>query len=185
MESFETDAIWPATDLDSQLIREVYSRFGLAMYMAQVLEHGMVNALLVLRLLPTRRDHADQRSWDEACQRFYDSELAKTFGNMVRALEAAEALPNDLMVRLRKAKVRRDYLAHRFFREHDLAFMTQAGRLKMIAECEDLVELFQTLDRDLEAVLAPLRVRFGITPEWIEYQVRLMEVEARKAAGGD
>jgi hypothetical protein len=182
VKGFEPGAIWPADDPKSVQIREVYSRFGLAMYMAQVLEHGMVNALLVLRLLPTMQDYADRRSWDEAFERFYDAELAKTYGNMVRALEDA-ALPSDMLDRLRAAKSERDHLAHRFFREHDLDFMTLSGRTKMIAECEDLVELFQTLDRDLEAVVEPERNRFGITPEWIDEHVRLMEAEARSAAG--
>lgn len=152
------------------------------MYMAQVLEHGMVNALLVLRLLPTMREHADRTSWDDAFVRFYDAELAKTFGNMVRALEGA-AVPSDMLDRLRAAKVHRDHLAHRFFRAHDLDFMTQPGRRKMIAECEDLVELFGSLDNDLEALVVPQRTRFGITPEWIEEHVRLMEREAQEAGG--
>ncbi|MBA4163267.1 MAG: hypothetical protein C0510_01335 [Erythrobacter sp.] len=182
MEDFEPGAIWPADDPDSEQIREVYSRFGLAMYMAQVLEHGMVNALLVLRVLPTMKEHADRTSWDDAFERFYDAELAKTFGNMVRALEDA-AVPKDMLDRLRAAKVHRDHLAHRFFREHDLDFMTRAGRTKMIAECEDLVELFRWLDRDLEALVGPQLTRFGITPEWIEKHARLIEREARLAPG--
>lgn len=182
MVPFEPGDIWPAEDPDSVQIREVYSRFGLAMYMAQVLEHGMVNALLVLRLLPTMREHADRTSWDEAFDRFYDAELAKTFGNIVRALESA-AIPPDMLDRLRAAKVHRDRLAHRFFREHDLDFMTRAGRTKMIAECEDLVELFGSLDKDLDALVAPERTRVGITPEWIEEHVELMEREAQEAAG--
>ena len=182
MEGFDPGAIWPADDPKSVQIREVYSRFGLAMYMAQVLEHGMVNALLVLRLLPTMREHADRTSWDDAFVSFYDSELAKTFGNMVKALEGAE-VPSDMLDRLRAAKVHRDHLAHRFFREHDLDFMTQPGRTKMIAECEDLIELFGSLDKDLEALVAPQRSRYGITPEWIAEHVELMEREAREAAG--
>lgn len=185
MKGFEPGAIWPADDPKSVQMREVYSRFGLAMYMAQVLEHGMVNALLVLRLLPAMRDYADRTSWDEAFERFYDAELSNTFGTMVKALENTRSLPEPLLVRLRAAKSERDHLAHRFFREHDLDFMTQSGRTKMIAECEYRVELFQTLDRDLEAVVEPERNRFGITPEWIEEHVRLMEAEARSAAGED
>lgn len=183
MDGFEPGAMWPANDPDSELIREVYSRFGLAMYMAQILEHGMVNALLVLRLLPTMRDHADRTSWDDAFDHFYDTELAKTFGNMIKALDEAETLSDEFIVRLRGAKVYRDHLVHRFFREHDLDFLTRSGRTKMIAECEDLVGLFQTLDQDLEALVAPQRTRFGITPEWIDKHVRCMEADARKAAG--
>ncbi len=178
MDGYEPGAIWPAPDFDSVQVREVYSRYGLAMFMAQVLEHGMVNTLLVLRLLPTMKDHANRSSWDEAFEHFYDAELAKTFGNMVRALEQTGAFSPDLVERLRAAKVHRDHLAHRFFREHDADFMSRSGRTRMIAECEELIELFQGIDREVEGIVAPQRAKFGITPEWIEKHVALMEAEA-------
>ncbi len=183
MKGYEPGAIWPAPDFDNEQVREVYSRFGLAMFMAQVLEHGIVNALLVLRFLPTMKDHADRSSWEEAFERFYDAELARTFGNMVRALEQTGVLSPDLVERLRAAKVHRDRLAHRFFREHDTDFMTRSGRTKMIAECEELIELFQGIDREVEGIVAPQRTRFGITPEWIDEHVALMEAEAQAQGG--
>lgn len=184
MDGYEPGTIWPAIDADEVQIREVYSRFGLAMFTAQVLEHGLVNALLVLRLLPTMADFANQMSWDAAFDRFYDRELAKTFGNMIRALEETEAISVGLSRRLRAAKERRDFLAHRFFREHDIDFMSGSGRTLMIAECEGLIELFQSLDREVEAVVAPQRLRFGITPDWIAKHVAQMEAEALAGSGG-
>lgn len=179
MDGYEPGTIWPASDFDNAQVREVYSRYGLAMFMAQVLEHGMVNALLVLRFLPTMKDYADRSSWDEAFEHFYDAELAKTFGNMVRALEQTGAFSPHLIKRLRDTKTHRDRLAHRFFREHDTDFMTRLGRTKMIAECEELIELFRSIDREVEGIVAPQQRRFGITPEWIEEHVALMEAEAR------
>lgn len=184
MNGYEPGAIWPTFDYDDVQVREVYSRYGLAMFMAQVLEHGMVNALIVLRLLPTLREHAHRSSWDEAFGRFYDAELAKTFGNMVRALEQTDAFSPDLLGRLRSAKVQRDHLAHRFFREHDLDFMTRPGREKMIVECDKLIELFKGIDREVEAIVSPQRSRFGITPEWIDEHVALMEAQAQRMTQG-
>lgn len=160
-------AIWPADDEESVQIREVYSRYGLAMYQAQVLEHGMVNAVIVARMLPTMHGHPDRVAWEEAFDRAYDTELAKTFGNMLHAL-AAVGLPDDLMDKLRIAKVERDRLAHRFFREHDEAFLGRSGRTAMIAECERAIEAFAAVDADLEEFMRPQRERHGITAEWVE-----------------
>jgi hypothetical protein len=36
-------------------VKEVYARFGLAVYWAQVLERGVVNALVIVDLIPSRR----------------------------------------------------------------------------------------------------------------------------------
>lgn len=167
VDGYSPGAIWTAEDDESVQIREVYSRYGLAMYQAQVLEHGMVNAVIVARLLPTMRAHPDRSAWESAFDQAYDTELAKTFGNMLRALGPLD-LPAELLERLREAKVQRDRLAHRFFREHDEDFLNRSGRTRMIVECEGAVELFSAIDRDLEEHMRPRREKHGITSEWIE-----------------
>lgn len=167
MDGYQPGAIWPADDADSIQIREVYSRYGLAMYQAQVLEHGMVNAVIIARMLPTMREHSDRSAWENAFDQAYDIELAKTFGNMLRALEPL-GLPAELIARLRAAKTERDHLAHRFFREHDEDFLGTTGRMRMIAECEAIIERFAEIDAELETVMQPLRERYGITAEWVE-----------------
>lgn len=178
MDAYPPGTIWRSTDPDDEQVREVYARYGLAMFQAQVLEHGMVNALLVLSLMPTIRTFKDRAAWEAAFDRFYDVELGRTFGNMLKRLETLDGFPPGLLAQLRAAKFQRDHLAHRFFREHDLDFMTSEGRTRMIAECEELIVLFQELDREVEAFAAPERERFGITAEWVNEHVRLMMVEA-------
>lgn len=127
----------------------------------------MVNAVIVARMLPTMHQHPDRSSWEDAFDLAYDLELAKTFGKMLRAL-APLALPDDLMNALRAAKVERDRLAHRFFREHDENFLGQTGRTRMIAECEETIERFAAIDEDLETFMRPQRERYGITKEWVQ-----------------
>jgi len=186
LDGYPRGAIWPTSDEDSVQIREVYSRFGLAMYQAQVLEHGMVNAVIIARMLPRMRDHSDRLAWEDAFDRAYDVELAKTFGNMLCALEALE-LPKELIDRLRVAKIERDRLAHRFFREHDEDFLGSTGRTVMIAECEDAIEMFTVIDADLEEHMRPQRERHGITTEWIEGRLAaaIVAAEARESPDGD
>lgn len=147
------------------------------MYQAQVLEHGMVNAVIVARMLPTMREHPDRSSWEVAFDRAYDAELAKTFGNMLRALESV-GLSCDLLTRLRTAKVERDRLAHRFFREHAENFLSRSGRTCMIAECEEAIESFGALDAELEELTRPRREQHGITAEWLD---RLLAVALEHA----
>lgn len=178
MDAFLPGEVWPAVEDDEVQIREVYSRYGLAMYQAQVLEHGMVNAVIVARMLRTMRRHLKRTTWEAAFDGAYEAELAKTFGNMLRALEPL-GLPAEFMARLRVAKVERDRLAHRFFREHDLNFLGPIGRTRMIAECEDAVELFTGIDRELEAMMAPQRERHGITAEWIAACMAEAQAKAR------
>ncbi|MCQ0989014.1 hypothetical protein [Jiella marina] len=178
MKGYPPGSIWPAGDTKSEQIREVYSRYGLAMYQAQVLEHGMVNAVIFARMLPTMREHKDRSAWEEAFDRAYDIELAKTFGNMLRALEPLGLHP-DLLGRLRTAKVERDRLAHSFFREHDEDFLNRSGRTRMIVECEDAIERFSAIDTELEEAMRPQREKYGITEEWVDRQLAAALEHAR------
>lgn len=153
-------------------------RYGLAMFHAQVLEHSMVNTLLVFVLMPTRQTHSDEATWYAAHDRFYDVELGKTFGKLLDGLAKIPDLPADLLERLRASKIDRDHLAHRFFREHDTDFMTSEGRTRMIAECEILIGRFREADRELESFADDERRKFAISQEWIEQKVAEMMAEA-------
>lgn len=179
MDGFPPGAIWPANDFDDVQVREVYSRYGLAMYMAQVLEHGMVNAVIVMRTLPTIQAHADETAWEATFDAAYETGLAHTYGNMLRQLVSLEGFPPNLLERLRAAKEDRDVLAHRFFRQNDLAFMSGNGRTSMIAWCEERVELFKALSDDIDAFLAPIQERHGITQAWIDKAMEALLAQGR------
>lgn len=175
MYGYPTGEIWPAEDAESVQIREVYSRYGLAMFKAQVLEHGIVNAIIIAIMLPTFHVSADRSAWEKAFEQAYDFELAKTFGNMLRALEPLD-LPASIMTRLGEAKHERDRLAHRFFREHHEDLLGRSGRTRMISECEAAIQLFSAVDAELEEYMRPAREQYGITNEWIELQAAAAEV---------
>ncbi len=173
-------SIWPANDFEQAQIREVFSRFGLAMYQSQVLEHGLVNALMVIQLLPTASDHLDRMAWEEALDEFYDEKFSKTFGNLMRYIEVSGRLPEDLLLQLREAKNDRDHLAHRFFREHVSDFTTTEGRRRMIAKCEQIIACFQSIDQRIEELISPIREEFGISEDIIESELIKFEAEAYK-----
>lgn len=179
MDELPPGSLWPASDFGSAQIREVYARYGLAMYMAQVLEHAMVNAVIVMRTLPAMRDHADETSWHATFDSAFEAGLARTYGNMLRQLETLERFPSELLDRLRVAKEDRDILAHRFFRQNDLAFMNPNGRTSMIAWCEERVDLFKGLSDDIEALLGPIQAQHGITREWVDAAYARSLEEAR------
>lgn len=185
MQGYSSGSIWPVAGVEEEQIREVYSRYGLAMYMAQVLEHGMVNADIVVRTLGTRAAHDDEASWHAAFDAAYEVGLAKTYGNMLRHIERLEGFPPDLLARLRQAKEDRDALAHRFFRQNDIAFMSPQGRTAMIAWCEARIELFKELSDEVDAFIRPIRERHGISEEWIEQAMELSLKQAREWPFGE
>jgi hypothetical protein len=115
--------------------KEVYAHFGLAIFMAQVLEHAIVNALVCCDLIPNRRGHAlSQQEWSVEVDRFMDGQFENTMGRLIKALKDAMVLPQDLVDHLDESLRRRNFLIHSYFRERDVVWLTEEGRLLMINE---------------------------------------------------
>lgn len=64
---------------ESEHVKEVYARFGLAVYWAQLFEHGLVNALVILDLIPSRRHLArSNQEWEATVDAFMNRHFETT-----------------------------------------------------------------------------------------------------------
>lgn len=146
-----------ATRPDGELCKEVYAHYGLCMYLAQVFETGLINILTALETAAS--EHPDQQTFEV----FYERHEGLTFGNLMKALAHHHILPDDLTEEVRLLKAERDRLAHHFWREHDLDFMTVGGCHVMIERLEQFQCRFADLDRRVTQIqtLAFDRLGFG------------------------
>ena len=156
-------------------VREVYARYGLAVYCAQVLEHGLVNALVILDLIPSRRHLArSSEEWGADVDAFMDRHFEATMGRMMRNLRDVTEVSVDLDRLLSDALNKRNWLVHDYFRERAMEFMSRAGREQMLCEVDECRDLFQAADERLEEIIAPLRNQAGITDKLLEREYRRM-----------
>jgi hypothetical protein len=164
-------------DSASAQTRDTYAEFGLAVYLAQVLEYALVNAMIVAQLPQagaiTRND----------IDAFMAQEFKGTLGRLIRNLAVHVAVPTTLQTVLSDALEKRNWLAHHYFRERAEQFVTTTGRSSMIDELHTAQELFERADKELLELIKPMRERFGITDEKIE--AMLGEIESRLSADGD
>jgi hypothetical protein len=142
---------------ESEQIREVYARYGLAMYQAQCLERGL--AIVIATLNPER-----MTAWD------YDAPLAEnfqsTFGQMVeRFVELAGSNHPELVRKLRTAVVKRNKLTHHYFWERAVEFCSFEGREDMVRELAGMADRFDNLDDQLSELTTQFRQTRGITDE--------------------
>jgi hypothetical protein len=162
-------------DAESENIKEVYARFGLAVYCAQVLEHGIVNALVVVDLIPSRRHLARSKpEWEGAVDAFMGLHFEHTMGKLMYDLRSVSKIPTDLDDLLKRALKKRNWLAHEFFRVRATEFLTSTGRDQMLMEVDECRDLFKAADEALENVIKPLRSAAGITDEILEREYQAM-----------
>ncbi len=152
--------------------KDVYAHFGLAMYLAQVLEHAIVNAMMVARM--PERDRVTRGAIDV----FVDAQFEKTLGAMMHELRRWVAVPADLEDRLRTALKTRNALAHGYFRKRATAWYEQGGMARMVTELEEAEQLFMSVTEALDSLMAPLCQRFGITQDKLDAEFAQLVNEA-------
>lgn len=158
--------------------KEVYAYFGLAIFRVQLLEHGIVNALVVCDLIPNRRHRAKSRDeWSAQVDQFMDGQFENTAGALMKALRKAITVSDELEQSLSRSLKLRNFLVHHFFRERTASWYTEQGRTDMIAELEAAGDQFGDTDRLIETVVRPLKERY-VTPEQEEQLLAEMKVAA-------
>lgn len=118
-------------DYDEEQTRDLYAHYGLAMHLAQILEHGIVNALVILRL--PEKNKYNRQEIDE----FMAGRFEKTFGALIKHLRSEAALSQNLESHLSQALNRRNCLAHNYFREKAEQFVTRRDRDEMLHELQN------------------------------------------------
>jgi hypothetical protein len=82
---------------DPDQIREYFARFGRSMYFAQVLEHGLVNTIVIARLASLRPPVAGSLPGSEhLVDGRFDTHLQRTTGQLVAILRSMTTVPTDL-----------------------------------------------------------------------------------------
>lgn len=156
-------------DSHDEHVRSVYAHFGLAVYLAQVFEHGLINALVFLELLPNRAGNpVPQKQWEAEFDSFLERNFETTLGKLIRSLKAVTPIPSDLEAVLSDALTKRNFLAHHFFRERSDEFMSQEGRERMIVELQNTQALFDGADAKLSEATKSAMEKYGFTDKRVE-----------------
>ena len=161
---------------DGDLVKEVYAHFGRCMYFAQVFETGLINILTALETAATKIPTS--QTFDD----LYARHEFLTFGNLMNALSVHDVLPTDLVKEVRQLKTERDHLAHRFFRDHDLDFMTIGGCQLMIERLQASQHRFKVLDKRVSQFEAQVFAKIGFDPEQFDALTKQTLAEMQEEA---
>jgi len=155
-------------DIDDAVMRELYAYYGLAMYYAQSLEHGMVNLLVAIR-----RVKEPDACYDDI-EAFFDRGYKKTLGTLLKDVGRHIDIPEELDGLLRDAMNGRNYLVHNYFRERTVELQTMDGKRAMIDELYGYQELFRRAGGLVDAITVQLMERLGISRETVEKEIKRM-----------
>ncbi|WP_337100113.1 hypothetical protein [Paenibacillus sp. YIM B09110] len=147
---------------ESEHSKESYAHFGLAVYYSQVLEHQLVNMIVLLKrsqgLLPTESDF----------ETLYERKFSNTMGQLINEIKQLFQLHEDEINELKEVLIQRNFLVHDFFKEKITLTFTRTGRDEMINDLQRFVKRVRELDSQLVFYSNETMGNLGITEETLE-----------------
>ena len=167
-------------DPESEQTREVFARFGLAMYLAQCLERQL--ALILATKYGPGPTKITRTEFDNILADLF----SRTLGRLVTKIGKLAELGEDEKEQLQKALNKRNWLAHRYFWERAAAFISESGRESMIKELQEAACSFQALDELFTNRTIEWRETVGITQQSVDKELeRLVREALERGPGGE
>jgi hypothetical protein len=157
-------------DKQSELIKEVFARFGTAYYESEVLHRGLCNVYALATF--DKPESITRPRIDEKLIYAY----SLTLGQVIK--ESKYLFPAEIQDLLDLALSKRNFLAHHFWFERNHLMFDEQGLLQLQKELIDFTEFFDELDKKISSFFQPFLQKFGITDEMIqEIYERLLQGE--------
>ncbi len=163
-------------DLAEEL-KEMYAHFGLTAYCAQCFEIEALNILLLhARLSDLTAPVIELEELESKLNK-------KTLGSLLRDVKKRVSFQQSAERIIDHALARRNYLFHSFFSSHAAEMLSSAGRQNIIAELEDLRDLFQNADLVCKSISRLMAKLLGITDDVVEAELQNLRQAASRKLG--
>jgi hypothetical protein len=149
-------------DQESWLARQVYAYFGLTIYWAQCIEHGIANVAVATGQADGLISTQEEFATDHAAM------LRRTMGQARTELLRRRPDLTEFEDKLRRAVTLRNFLAHGYFRERTAAFMSTEGKEAMVHELERAAEFMEQVNEAFVGLSLDMIQAMGATEERLD-----------------
>lgn len=154
--------------------KEAYAFFGLAAYLAQVLEQSAINLVIAFRL--PEKSLVTQETFE-----LLNENLEKqTFGRLLRACRTEIEISDNSIALLEEVLDLRNMLIHSYFRDRAEEFISESGRVSMMEELQSIISKFHEADDLLEEIYLPLLEKYDVTEEYLTQEFEKMMARAKE-----
>ena len=153
-------------DANAKQRREVFAKYGLAMYHAQCVEKGLailVSCAFNKEFLPSDFNRRGE---------ILDEVFTKTIGRLLTRMKKQISVPPNLELALNDALQKRNWLAHEYFWIRAGELNTTRGRNKMLKELKELSDFFFRVDAHLVSIYEKWSKKAGVSQIVLDENLR-------------
>lgn len=125
------------------IVREIFAHYGRAMYLAQVIEKGIMNLIVTSQ----HKHGITQTRYDEILH----EKSSLTFGQLKREIEGLNCFSEKNLELIEEFHGKRDFLAHSFWWERAVEFYDEELQPKLLLELDNLTKSFESLNNLVES----------------------------------
>jgi hypothetical protein len=160
---------------DDQKAKTIYAHFGLAVYIAQVLEQQAINMIVVSKQSKKKFNSRDQV--DELWNNYYFG--SRTFGILVNEITQNYQLSESDNFELKALLKLRNHIAHDYFRLNSELFFSESGQRRMIKDFVEFRSRAKSMDSILKDYMKVYTDKIGLTDEKINEMLEQMISESQ------
>ena len=153
-------------DRESEEVREVFARYGLAIYQAQCLERQLSI------ILATKYGPGPARISEKELDENLEVLFSRTLGHLVSEIRILAELSEEEEGRLREALRKRNWLVHGYFWDRAVEFLSESGRASMLRELNEAADVFNALDELFTNRTMEWGATVGITEQSVDQELQ-------------
>ncbi len=129
------------------IVREIFAYYGRTMYLAQVIEKGIMNLIVVSQ----HKHGINKTRYDEILH----EKSSMTFGQLKREIKDLDFFSDLELELIEEFHKKRDFLAHSFWWERAVEFYDEKLQHKLLNELDKLTEFLDSLNELVENKTKP------------------------------
>jgi len=149
--------------------KEVYALFGSCVYHFQVLEHQLIN--MIMLYYKSKNITLQGEEYDNLFSDYSD----KTMGKLIEKVITIYSLNEETRKLLWQIHTKRNFFIHHYFKNRNKKMINDEGKIELINEINEVDNQVIDLDEYLTKIMSPYVEKIGITEEIIDYFIDKMK----------
>ena len=146
---------------------KIYSKIGLVVHLSQMIEYNLANIFAFNEILEGFKETDSMYLYEfnklaQKANEWYKLLNKKELGRSLKEIKGTTALEKELISRIDKIRIRRNYYIHNFFKEDLKTQRISSNPLQLMSDLEALIEEMASVNDQLCAIFNQYKAEYKL-----------------------